>query len=183
MYGPDADTRREAASKIRAAFDSVPFVVDVDDSFGEQPRRLRITISQDQLEFFGVQEQDVFSTLALLNHGQTVGYSHRGEGRYPIPIVVERDKADRVLDERFLSTPIPANALPGARGVVELGDVIEITEEKASYPIFRHNGRTAEMVTAEVAGAFEAPGLWHDRRSRAVGRDGVGRRHKAPKSA
>ena len=157
VYGPDAETRREAASKIRAAFDSVPFVVDVDDSFGEQPRRLRITISQDQLEFFGVQEQDVFSTLALLNHGQTVGYSHRGEGRYPVPIIVERDKADRVLDERFLSTPIPANALPGARGVVELGDVIEITEEKASYPIFRHNGRTAEMVTAEVAGEFEAP--------------------------
>ena len=157
VYGPDAETRREAASKIRAAFEGVPFVVDVDDSFGEQPRRLRITISPDQLEFFGVQEQDVFSTLALLNHGQTVGYSHRGEGRYPIPIVVERDKADRVLDERFLSTPIPANALPGARGVVELGDVIEITEEKASYPIFRHNGRTAEMVTAEVAGDFEAP--------------------------
>lgn len=157
VYGPDADTRREAASKIRAAFDSVPFVVDVDDSFGEQPRRLRITISQDQLEFFGVQEQDVFSTLALLNHGQTVGYSHRDEGRYPIPIIVERDKADRVLDERFLSTPIPANALPGARGVVELGDVIEITEERASFPIFRHNGRTAEMVTAEVAGDFEAP--------------------------
>ncbi|WP_424940720.1 efflux RND transporter permease subunit [Aliiroseovarius sp. S253] len=157
VYGPDAETRREAASKIRAAFDGVPFVVDVDDSFGEQPRRLRITISPDQLEFFGVQEQDVFSTLALLNHGQTVGYSHRGDGRYPIPIVVERDKADRVLDERFLSTPIPANALPGARGVVELGDVIEITEELASYPIFRHNGRTAEMVTAEVAGDFEAP--------------------------
>ena len=26
-----------------------------------------------------------------------------------------------------------------------------------SFPIFRHNGRAAEMVTAELAGAFEAP--------------------------
>jgi multidrug efflux pump subunit AcrB len=157
VYGPDAETRRAAATRIRQAFEAVPFIVDVDDGFGTQARRLRATISTDDLDFFSVQEQDVFDTLALLNGGQTVGYSHRGEGRLPIPLVVERDKADRVMDERFLTTPIPANALPGARGVVELGDVIRIEEEAASFPIFRHNGRDAEMVTAELAGAFEAP--------------------------
>ncbi|MFC3087075.1 efflux RND transporter permease subunit [Tabrizicola soli] len=157
VYGPDAETRRAAAAKIREAFQAVPFVVDVDDSFGTQARRLRATISTDNLDFYGVQEQDVFDTLALLNGGQTVGYSHRGEGRLPIPLVVQRDAADRVLDERFLTTPIPANALPGARGVVELGDVIRIEEEAASFPVFRHNGRNAEMVTAELAGDFEAP--------------------------
>jgi multidrug efflux pump subunit AcrB len=135
----------------------VPYVVDVDDSFGTQPRRLRATVNTDNLEFFQVQEQDVFDTIALLNAGQTVGYSHRGEGRHPIPILIQRDKGLRVLDETFLSTPIPANVLPGARGVVELGDVIEVTEEYASFPIFRHNGRYAEMVTAELAGDFEAP--------------------------
>jgi multidrug efflux pump subunit AcrB len=157
VYGPDAEARRAAATKIREAFEAVPFIVDVDDSFGTQARRLRATILTDDLEFFGVQEQDVFDTLALLNSGQTVGYSHRGDGRMPIPLVVERDKADRVLDERFLTTPIPANALPGERGVVELGDVIRVTEDTASFPIFRHNGRDAEMVTGELAGAFEAP--------------------------
>ncbi|MES2915908.1 MAG: efflux RND transporter permease subunit [Pseudomonadota bacterium] len=157
VYGPDAKTRREAAALIRQAFEAVPFIVDVDDSFGTQARRLRATISSDDLDFYAVQEQDVFDTLALLNGGQTVGYSHRGEGRLPIPLVVGRDKSDRVLDERFLTTPIPANALPGARGVVELGDVVTVGEEAASFPIFRHNSRNAEMVTAELAGAFEAP--------------------------
>ncbi|MCE8531045.1 efflux RND transporter permease subunit [Ruegeria pomeroyi] len=157
VYGPDADSRRAAATRIREAFESVPFVVDVDDSFGTQARRLRATVPTDQLEFFGVQEHDVFSTLAILNAGQTVGYSHRGEGRRPIPIEVARDSADRVVDERFLSTPVPANVLPGARGVVELGDVVELREERASYPVFRHNGRAAEMVMAELAGDFEAP--------------------------
>ncbi len=157
VYGPDAETRRAAAAQIRAAFESVPFVVDVDDSFGVMAPRLRATISTDDLEFFGVQEADVFDTMALLNGGQVVGYSHRGDGRYPIPLIVGRDKGDRVLDERFLSTPIPANVLPGARGVVELGDVIRVAEEQSSYPVFRHNGREAEMVTAELAGDFEAP--------------------------
>jgi multidrug efflux pump subunit AcrB len=157
VYGPDAETRRAAAAGIREAFEAVPFVVDVDDSFGTQPRRLRATINTDDLEFFQVQENDVFDTLGILNGGTSVGYSHRGDGRHPIPIRVERAKGDRVMDERFLSTPIPANVLPGARGVVELGDVIDVEEERASFPIFRHNGRDAEMVTAELAGDYEAP--------------------------
>ena len=157
VYGPDADIRRAAATKVREAFEQVPFVVDVDDSFGTQPRRLRATISTDDLEFFGVEESDVFDTLAILNGGRTVGYSHRGDGRPPIPIRIARDKGDQVLDERFLSTPIPADVLPGARGVVELGDVIRVAEERASFPVFRHNGRDAEMVTGEMAGTFEAP--------------------------
>ncbi|MEO8241232.1 MAG: efflux RND transporter permease subunit [bacterium] len=157
VYGPDADTRRAAAAEIRKAFEAVPFVVDVDDSYGSRTRRLRATISTDNLDFFGVQEADVFDTLALLNGGQRVGYSNRGDGRLPIPLEVARPKGERILDQRFLSTPIPANVLPGARGVVELGDVISVAEEPASYPIFRHNGRDAEMVTAELAGDFEAP--------------------------
>jgi multidrug efflux pump subunit AcrB len=157
VYGPTADARREAARKIRQAFESVPYIVDVDDSFGIQPRRIRATISTDDLEFFSVEESDVFDTLATLNGGSTVGYSHRAEGRQPIPIEIARAKGDKVLDARFLSTPIPANVLPGARGVVELGDVIRVAEERASFPVFRHNGRDAEMVTAEMAGQFEAP--------------------------
>ncbi len=157
VYGPTPEARREAATRVRAAFESVPFVVDVDDSFGTQARRLRMTISTDQLEFFGVQEQDVFDTVAILNGGQVVGYSHRGQGRHPVPLQLALPKGDRVMDESFLTTPIPANTIPGARGVVELGDVVTVTEELSSFPIFRHNGRATEMVTAELAGAFEAP--------------------------
>lgn len=157
IYGPDADTRRRTAEKVEAAFREVPFIVDVDNSFGEPARRLRATISTDDLDFFHVEESDVFDTLAILGGSSTVGYSHRGDGRAAIPIVVERPKGEKVLDETALTTPIPANVLPGDRGVVELGDVVRVREEKASFPIFRHNGRFAEMVTAELAGAYEAP--------------------------
>jgi multidrug efflux pump subunit AcrB len=157
IYGPTDTTRREAALKIRTAFNSVPFVVDVDDSFGQQANRIRAVISTDDLDFFQVQEKDVFDTIDILNGTTIVGYSHRAGGRTPIPITLARPKAERVMNETFLSTPIPANVLPGARGVVELGDVIRLQSETASYPIFRHNGRYAEMVTAELAGTYEAP--------------------------
>ncbi len=157
VYGPTPEARRAAAARIRQAFESVPFIVDTDDSYGTPPDRLRATIDADQLEFFGVQESDVFDTLAWLNGQTVVGYSHRGAGRYPIPLMLALPKAARTLDESFLTTPIPANVLPGARGVVELGDVVSVRAEKASFPVFRHNGRPAEMVQAELAGDYEAP--------------------------
>ncbi|MBB5221870.1 multidrug efflux pump subunit AcrB [Amaricoccus macauensis] len=157
IYGPDPETRRAVAERVEAAFRSVPFVVDVDNSFGDPARRLRATISTDDADFYRVQESDVFDTLAILGGGTTVGYSHRGDGRQPIPIRIERPAGEQTLDERALTTPIPANVLPGDRGVVELGDVVRISEEQASFPVYRRDGRAAEMVTAELAGAFEAP--------------------------
>jgi multidrug efflux pump subunit AcrB len=59
--------------------------------------------------------------------------------------------------ERMLSTPLPAGGTARQGANVELGDVLRVTREAASHPVFRHNGRYAEMVSAEVAGRFEAP--------------------------
>jgi len=157
IYGPDGETRRAVAGKVRDAFEDVDFIVDTDDNFGVQARRIRAEMQPSDLNFYQVNETDAAQTLQLLNSYTTVGYSHRGEGRRPIPIVIGRDRADRVLDAETLSTPVPANALPGGRGVVELGDVVQITEEQTSFPIFRHNGYDVVMVQAELAGEYEAP--------------------------
>lgn len=157
IYGPDPETRRAVAEKVTAAFKSVPFIVDIDNSYHNRPQRVRVAINQDNLEYYKVEQSDVYDTLRYLYGGTTVGYSHRGDGRQPIAIRVALPKTNAVMDERALATPVPANALPGGRGVVELGDVVSVSREHASYPIFRHNGRAAEMVLAELAGAYEAP--------------------------
>ena len=157
IYGPDPQTRRAVATKVRETFQSVPFVVDVDDSFHNQPERVRIGINQDNLEYYKVEQSDVYDAIRAFYHGATVGYSHRGGGRQPIPIRVALPKGEEVVNEKTLATPVPANALPGDRSVVELGDVVAVTREPASYPIFRHNGHPAEMVMGELAGQFEAP--------------------------
>jgi multidrug efflux pump subunit AcrB len=157
VYGPDAETRRAVALKLREIFATIPYIVDVDDSFGVPAVRQRLVLNDANLDFHKVEQGDVFQTIGMLYGGTTVGYSHRSDGRQPLPIRLARDKADMVLDERALSTPLPANLLPGDRSVVELGDVVEVKTEMQSHPIFRHNGRAAEMVTAELAGDYEAP--------------------------
>ncbi|MGE0765704.1 MAG: efflux RND transporter permease subunit [Hyphomicrobiaceae bacterium] len=157
IYGPDAETRRAVAAEVRAIFKTVPFIVDDDDSFGVQAPRKRISINPYNLEFYKVDERDVYDTLQAFLGGVPVGYSHRGGGRHPIEIAVQLPRAALAMTARTLSTPVPANALPGDRAIVELGDVVNVNDEKASFPIFRHNGHPAEMVMAELAGSFEAP--------------------------
>ncbi len=152
VYGPDAETRRAYATRVREAFEAVDFVVDADDSFGQPTQRLRLSIDQDNLEFHGVEEEAVYDTIAALFGGISVGYSHRGGGANPVEIAIRLPKADLGPGERLLSTPVP-----GRKGIVELGDVVEWKYEEASYPLFRRDGRFAEMVMADLAGQYEAP--------------------------
>ncbi len=157
VYGPSSTDRRAVAHELKKIFASVPYIVDIDDSIGQPRPRLRISIDQDRLEYFGVEQRDVYDTIAALFGGTAVGYSHRGEGRNPIEIVVRLPKRDLSWSELLASTPVPANSVPGNKTVVELGDVVRIAKEVGSPTIFRRDGRFADMVMAELAGAYEAP--------------------------
>ena len=157
VYGPSSTDRRAVAHELKKIFASVPYIVDIDDSIGQPRPRLRISIDQDRLEYFGVEQRDVYDTIAALFGGTAVGYSHRGEGRNPIEIVVRLPKRDLSWSELLASTPVPANSVPGNKTVVELGDVVRVTKEVGSPTIFRRDGRFADMVMAELAGTYEAP--------------------------
>jgi multidrug efflux pump subunit AcrB len=155
IYGPDAATRRAVAAQVREIFRGIPYIVDIDDSFGQPRPRLRLTPDRAQLDYFGLSERDVMDSVAATLGGQVVGYSHRGEGRNPIEIAVRLPQTARTWSEGLAAMPV-ARAGDGSR-LVELGEVIEARTEQGAYPIFRRDGRYAEMVTAELAGAYEAP--------------------------
>jgi multidrug efflux pump subunit AcrB len=154
IYGPDAETRRETARQVRKLIDQVPELAQSDDSFGNPTQRLRIAIDQDSLEFHQVDEGVVYRTLDALLNGAALGVSQRGDGQNPLPILLQEPREALVLGERLLSTPIPT--LTGE--LRELGDVVHIERESASYPIFRRDGRFADMVTAGIRGLpYDAP--------------------------
>ncbi|MGJ5242309.1 efflux RND transporter permease subunit, partial [Bradyrhizobium oligotrophicum] len=157
IYGPDAATRRAVTTELKKVFADVPFIVDIDDSIGKPRPRLRLSIDQDSLEYFGVEQRDVYDTIQTLFGGVSVGYSHRGEERNPIEIAVKLPKQDKSWSQALASTPVPANTVPGSKTVVELGQVVKATMEDGSPMIFRRDGRFADMVMAELAGRFEAP--------------------------
>ena len=158
IYGPDAETRRAVAEAVKSIFQSIDFIVDVDDSYGRPPERLRLVIDEASLDYHGVEQRVVHDTLRLLFRGTTVGYSQRGGGVRPIPISLRLDESRRQVTEALLAIPVPARGPAGTgEGNVELGEVLRITTERGSWPVFRKNEIALEMVTADLAGRFEAP--------------------------
>ncbi|MDP6690102.1 MAG: efflux RND transporter permease subunit [Alphaproteobacteria bacterium] len=153
IYGPDAETRRAVAAELRGIFDGIDFIVDVDDSFGTPGKRLRLAIDRESLEFHRVEEAELYDTIATLLRGRSLGYSHRGAGAEPIEIAIGLPKSARYLSQRLLTTPVPTRE----DKLVELGELVKVGWDTASFPIFRRDGNHAEMVTAELAGRFEAP--------------------------
>ena len=153
IYGPDAVTRRAVATELRGLFEGIDFIVDVDDSFGVPGKRLRLAVDRESLEYHQVEEAELYDTIATLLRGRSLGYSHRGAGMEPMEIAIGLPKSDRYLSERLLTTPVPARN----GKLVELGELVKVRWDTASFPIFRRDGNYAEMVTAELAGRFEAP--------------------------
>ncbi len=154
IYGPDSKTRIAVARQVESLFRAVPYIVDVTDSFGLPQPRLAVRIDQARLNQFGVREQDVWNTLALLLHGRVIGYSARGEARLPVAIDIGLARSARALDPALLATPVPAR---DGTGTVPLSDLVRIVPTSGSRLYFRRDGSPAAMVEADLAGRFEAP--------------------------
>ncbi len=157
IYGPDAATRRAVADQVKAIFKSIPYIVDVGDSHGAPRPQLRLTPVREQLEYFGVSDREVFDSIAAVMGGQTVGYSHRGEGRTPMEISIRLPQSDRAWSDRLAATPVAVTRIAGEPKLVTLGELVRAAPERGSPHRFRRDGRDAEMVTAELAGQYEAP--------------------------
>jgi multidrug efflux pump subunit AcrB len=154
IYGPDAEMRQKTAAEVEKIFRSVPYIVDVDNSFGEPRPRLRLVPERDRIDYYGLSQRQISDTLGALMSDTVVGYAPRGGGRTPLPISVALLQADRSWTETLASTPV---AVTPAGDLVELGAVVDAQQEAGSRAIFRRDGRYADMVTAELAGDYEAP--------------------------
>jgi multidrug efflux pump subunit AcrB len=157
IYGPDEQTRRAVAEETKKLFSSIPYIVDTDDSYGLPRPRLRLNVKRDVVEFFGLNERDISDSVAALLSGTVVGYSHRGEGRNPNEIAVRLPTSDLSWNARLTATPVGVTRTDAGAKIIELGEVIEASREAGSLPVFRRDGHFADMVTAELAGAYEAP--------------------------
>jgi multidrug efflux pump subunit AcrB len=154
IYGPDAQTRRAVAERVKAIFKSVPYIVDIDDSYGQARPGLRLVPDRDRLEALKVDDRQVLDSIGAAFGGQVLGYAHRGEGRDPLEISVRLPQSARSWGEGLAALPVAQSQ--GGR-LVELGEVVTATQEPGSTHIFRRDGRDVDMVMAELAGAYEAP--------------------------
>lgn len=157
VYGPDAATRRAVAAELETLFRAQSSVVDVDNSYGVRRPVLRLIPDREKIERFGLSEREVHDSIAAVMGGQVLGYAVRDDERTPVEIAVRLPQSARTWNEQMAVMPVAVTTIDGGRRLVELGEVVEARRELAGWPVYRRDGRAAEMVTAELAGQFEAP--------------------------
>ena len=157
IYGPDARTRRAVAERVKGIFHSVPYIVDIDDSYGVPRPGLRLVPDRDRLEALKVSDRDVYDSIAAALGGQVVGYAHRGEGRDPLEISVRLPQSARSWGEGLAAMPVAVSQAAQGGRLVSLGEVAAATNEPGSTHVFRRDGRDVDMVMGELAGAYESP--------------------------
>jgi len=157
VYGPDPATRRAVAAELETLFRAESSVVDVDNSFGVRRPVLRLIPDREKIERFGLSEREVHDSIAAVMGGQILGYAARDNERTPVEIAVRLPQSARTWNEQMAVMPVAVTTIDGGRRLVELGEVVEARRELGSWPVYRRDGRAAEMVTAELAGQFEAP--------------------------
>ncbi|MFC3581889.1 efflux RND transporter permease subunit [Sphingomonas hylomeconis] len=157
IYGPDAPSRRATAAEIEKIFRSIPYIVDVDNSIGQSRPRLRLIPQRDRIDYYGLSTRDIDETIGALLGSKTIGYAPRGDERTPLPITIALPQSARRWTQTLASTPVAVSRSATGPHLVELGALVAARQEQGSPAIFRRDGHFADMVTAELAGDYEAP--------------------------
>ncbi|MDE2410174.1 MAG: efflux RND transporter permease subunit [Sphingomonadales bacterium] len=153
IYGPDEATRQRTALAVEQVFKSVSFIVDTDNSFGVPHPTLRLVPDRAKLDQYGLSERQVLDSIGALMGGQTIGYVPRGADRDPLPIEIGLDQSQRQWGA-IAGTPVAVAANGQA---LNLGTLVDARMERGGQAVFRRDGRGATMVSAELAGRYEAP--------------------------
>jgi multidrug efflux pump subunit AcrB len=155
IHGPDPATRQRTAEEVEKLFRQVPFIVDVDTSMGAPRPRLELVPRRDRIDALGLEEGQLKASIALALGETVLGQVPRSAGQPALPILLALDDAERRLaGGGLLSLPVAA-ARDGRS--LDLGGLVEARSGVGERMIFRRDGRPADMVMAELAGAYEAP--------------------------
>jgi HAE1 family hydrophobic/amphiphilic exporter-1 len=148
IRGPDVIELQRLSTRIQAAADSIPGVVDIQTSLGELRPELRIQVNRDAANEIGLDVGQIAATVRPLYAGQTAT-------RWEDPTGEERDVVVQIAPELRTSlddiaaTPVKTSAEVGdAPVLIPLGDVARIEAGNAPAQIDRKDLQRIATVTA-----------------------------------
>jgi multidrug efflux pump len=151
VTGPDPATLRRIAGEVRQVMRDNPHLRNINDSWGNLAKSVRIDIDQDKARLLGLSSQDVSQTLQTLLQGVTA--SQYRENLDLIPIVLRAIEAER-HDLADLSNV----TIRGSNGTgVPLSQVATI-RPVMEEAFFNRRGRVSALtVRGDIADGSQAP--------------------------
>ena len=153
VYGIDYEGQMQVAQDLRRVLEATPGIVDVDDSIESESERWILSIDREKATRLGLNQASIANAIATLVDGEDVGYLHRDNLKYPIPLrleLAEGDKAD-------IGSILSLNLRSAHQGLVPLSEVVTLVKTTNENSIYHKDLLPVVFVTADMAGDLDSP--------------------------
>lgn len=138
------DLLEPAMARVRAHLDTLPELVDIDDSAALPSIEWRIEVDRQQAALNGVDVSSAGLVVQLVTNGVKVGEYRPDDAEDSVDIRVRFPRADRgitAMDELRISTE---------QGMVPLSNFVQMTPAQGVDSLKRVDGRPVELIKANV---------------------------------
>ncbi len=145
LFGPELSRLRQLAGQIEAAIEGVTGLVDLQVEQQSNVPQLQVDLDRQGMAVHGARARDLLHQVEAAIGGRVVGQIREGERVFDLVVR---------LDPRFRERPSLLGAIPVRvdRGVIPLGQLATIREDRGPNLISRENGQRKIVVSANVAG-------------------------------
>ncbi|MFA9419297.1 MAG: efflux RND transporter permease subunit [Gammaproteobacteria bacterium] len=153
VYGIDYDGQIQVAQRVRETFESTDDVIDVDDSIESPSSKLTLKIDRQKAVRLGINQQAIADAVSTALRGTDMGYLHSENVKYPMPLRLEFNTADKSSLAKILSIKIRSS-----NGVlVPLSEVVSLVNSLAENSIYHKDLLPVVFVTGDMAGELDSP--------------------------
>jgi len=153
VYGIDYAGQIQVARDIRKVLERTPGIVDIDDSSESESERWVLAIDRAKATRLGLNQSAIANAVATLVDGEDVGYLHRDNLKYPVPLRLELAEGDKADITSILSLKLRS----ANRDLVPLSEVVTLLNTRNENSIYHKDLLPVVFVTADMAGEFDSP--------------------------
>ena len=153
IYGPDDQTRRQAARDFEAMFLDVEDLIDVDSYMVDPHTYWHFDVDREKAARQGVSVKTINENLSMAMGGYKLGDVKRAASQEPTYIVIQAPLAVRSQLSRLNNLPIATKE----GKTVPLGELGSFSEHQEDPYIYHQDLRSVEYVTGEMTGFLGAP--------------------------
>ena len=153
IYGPDYAGQIAVAKQVRAAFESTPDIIGVDDTADEDAEKIVLRVAQAKAALLGVAQKDIVEVVRMGLSGEDVTPVHDGDAKYEIPVrIVLPAERQNSIDQLL---KLKVRSRDGQ--MVPVSEVVEIKRTLREKVIYHKDLLPVVFVTGDMGGKLDSP--------------------------
>lgn len=153
VYGANYEQQIAAARQLRATFSATKDVVDVDDSIEADQEKWLLHIDRQKAAVQQVPYSTLVNSIRAAMGGEDVSYLHQPQQKYPVPIRLEFNDADKQQISGLMQMKV--RNLQGE--MLPVSEFISVEKTTTDKTIYHKNLLPVVFVTADMGGELDSP--------------------------